>query len=428
MAEVLPFVEKSGWTVEYGLALGQRFNRPDEFVAHHDYMRKVHVLDGRASTPGARREAVSKLVARRKPDVVLPLALGDAFPAMHEQRSRGSPAKLLVPLHSLHSGSLADVAENKGLIDMVAVVSGLLSRWAERVLDDAALRVRWIRNGVPEPAVARDALATPALRVGYVGRLEDPIKRASDVAEIVATVSGRGTPLTVDIVGDGPAQGSIKARLAMSGAARTRLHGYQSRSFLYEKIYPHLDCLLLTSISEGSPLAVIEAMQNGVVPIVSEFFGSAAEGLLHPDRNCLSFPVGDIQAAARQVERLSADRDLLRQLSQRACASVQTLYERNTMQQGWVAALNDVLNLPAQPPTGICSQIAYGRLDRWGIPSSVTNMIRRVAPQRSAAPTGFDEWPGSLCTDVAAMASIDVELRKLEAAGPPRFSVTANAR
>jgi glycosyltransferase involved in cell wall biosynthesis len=428
MSEVLPFVEQSGWTVEYGLALGRRFNQPDSFLAHHTYMRRVHTIDGRAATPAARRRGVGKLLARVRPDVVMPLAMGDAFPALREQRSRGLRTKIVVPVHSLHTGTLADVAENKHLIDMVAVVSGLLSRWAIRRFDPSASRVRWIRNGVPAPAVAHDAVQAPALRVGYVGRLDNLIKRAADVSEIIRAVCDRGTPLSLAVVGDGPARGEVEARLASAGAlAQIHLHGYQSRSFLYERIYPHLDCLLLTSASEGSPLAVIEAMQHGVVPIISEFFGHAAEGLLRPGHNCLSFPVADIEVASRQLQRLAADRALLGRLSQQARASVQTLYERTSMQQGWVGALEDVLSLPGRTAIADQPEVAYGRLDRWGVPSPLANSIRRFLPQQSCAATGFDEWPGSICTDSAAVAAIADELRALEAACVTRAPVERHA-
>src|SRR6185369_294986 len=149
---------------------------------------------------------------------------------------------------------------------------------------------------------------------------------------------------------------------------------------------PHLDCLLLTSTSEGGgPMVVIEAMQHGVVPVASEFFGRAADELLQPQLNCLSFPVGDVQAAARQLNVLAADRGLLRKLSARARASVQERYERTSMQRGWLAALQDTLRLPARPVPPAPSKEVYGRLDRWAVSVSLADSIRRFLPQHSTA-------------------------------------------
>ena len=47
MSDVFPFIEAAGWTIEYGLAVGNRYNDPDRFLAHHTYMQRTHMLDGR---------------------------------------------------------------------------------------------------------------------------------------------------------------------------------------------------------------------------------------------------------------------------------------------------------------------------------------------------------------------------------------------
>src|SRR4051812_13609704 len=109
MAEVLPYLQEEGWDLHYGLALGREHNDPARFLAHHPYMRQVHTMDGRAGTPSARRDAVGRLLRQVAPDAVLPLAIGDALPAVGEERARGGKARLLAAVHSLHTGTLADL-------------------------------------------------------------------------------------------------------------------------------------------------------------------------------------------------------------------------------------------------------------------------------------------------------------------------------
>ena len=418
MSDVLPFVEQSGWTVEYGLALGRRYNQPEQFLDHHRYIRAPHVMDGRAATPAARGQAVGKVLSRVRPDVVMPLAVGDALAAVNEQRHRGLATRILVPLHSLHAGTLADVAQHHSTIDMVAVVSGLLDRWARRNFDAHPPRVQWIRNGVPGPSVSQQPAPPSLLRIGYVGRLENQVKRACDVPSITAALAARGVRFSLSIAGDGPARAEMEATLeALSGSMQVQFHGHRSRSFLYQDVYPKLDCLLLTSSSEGSPLAVIEAMQHGVIPVVSQFFGIASEGLLHSERNCLTFPVGDIDAASRQLERLARDAGLRRRLSSQARASVHPRYHAGTMHKGWVDVLSDLINRPPLTPNHLPQREIFGRLDRWRMPSSLASSIRRFLPQHSPAAGGFDEWPGSVCTDAAAIKSVEGQLASLEANG-----------
>jgi glycosyltransferase involved in cell wall biosynthesis len=419
MAEVLPFLEECGWTIEYGLALGRCHNKPEQFLEHHRYMQRTHVMDGRAETPEARQAAIRKLLREIEPDVLVPVAIGDALPALRGQRARGCRTKVVLPVHSLHSGTLADIAAHKDQIDMTAVVSGLLYRWVCEQLGGDSGRIRWIRNGVPSAATKRIPAESRALRVGYVGRLDPHIKRVRDVVRILEATNANGTALSMTIVGDGPAAQEMKADLgALEGPTKIDFLGYKPRPMLYESIYPDLDCLLLTSSSEGSPLSVIEAMQNGVVPVVSDFFGHAAEGLLQPGFNCLTFPVGESNKAARNLERLWKDPGLLATLSVNARASVEAKYDTLTMQRGWAKAFDDVMALPALPaPTHACLPPAsYGRLDRWGFPASMSNWIRRYVRAGHTLSSGFDEWPGSTSTDGRALTRIENELRSIEAA------------
>lgn len=419
MSEVLPHLEHSGWDIHYGLAVGRRHNNPQEFLPHHPYMHQVHLMDGRAATPAARQHAVRYLLRRLAPDAVMPLAIGDALPALSEERVRGGKTRILSPVHSLHTGTLADLLGYKQLIDLVVVVSGLQHRWLAESAAIASERLLWVRNGVPPAAQPRVPQGGAALRVGYVGRIENSIKRANDVAAILRECAARETPMTMTIAGDGPDRAELEAGLQpIQAQIPSQFLGFRDRGFLYRDVYPQLDALLLASVTEGSPLALVEAMHNGAVPVVSEYFGFAAEGLLRPGHNCLSFPVGDVACAAGHLDSLARDAELLARLSSQARASVAGAYDKATMLQGWGDAFSRLLALPplAAPPTSPTTPASatYGRLDRWGVPPAVTNWFRRHTTSHRAA-DGFNEWPGSVYGDAALLASIDNSLRAVEA-------------
>jgi hypothetical protein len=84
------------------------------------------------------------------------------------------------------------------------------------------------------------------------------------------------------------------------------------------------------------------------------------------------------------------------------------------MLHGWKSAFETVLELPTQPKPSVPASSTYGRLDRLGIPASVTNKLRRFLPQRATSVSGFDEWPGSLCADDQLTDAVGGELRQLE--------------
>jgi len=416
MADIFPFLEDSGWVIEYGLALGSCYNNPAQFLVHHPYMRKAHVLDGRVGTPYARQDAIRRLLKLTRPDVVMPLALGDTLPALRAERIRGLRTRLLLAVHSSHVGTLADIIENDDIVEMVGVVSGLMKRWGDKRLEGNQVRVRWIRNGVPSPVRARTEKALSTLRMGYIGRLENGVKRAEDVPLVIANCVGRGVPLRVEIVGDGPSRSRIiNALRLIPGWDNFNYHGFQSRSVIYDAILPEIDCLLLTSETEGSPLAVIEAMHHGVVPVVSQFHGHAAEGMLQPEKNCLVFPIGDTQCAAEQLGRLVFDSALFRRLSESAVTTA-ARYTQSNMKQGWLSALEEVSHISCRPciSRSRLAVLISGRLERWGVPPSIANLVRRFKENNLLHGSGFDEWPGSLSSGAELFAQIRDDLAVIE--------------
>jgi glycosyltransferase involved in cell wall biosynthesis len=70
------------------------------------------------------------------------------------------------------------------------------------------------------------------------------------------------------------------------------------------------DALVLPSIEEGFPLACVEAIGSGCVPLVSEACSQACE----PGHNGMVHPVADVETLAEQLTRLDRDRELLEQL------------------------------------------------------------------------------------------------------------------
>ena len=67
------------------------------------------------------------------------------------------------------------------------------------------------------------------------------------------------------------------------------------------------DALVLPTIEEGSPLAVMEALGSGCVPLVSDVCAGVCEDMV----NSLVHRVGDVDALTRHITRLGTDRELL---------------------------------------------------------------------------------------------------------------------
>jgi len=143
----------------------------------------------------------------------------------------------------------------------------------------------------------------------HVARL-DTIKDHDTALRAMERLSSEIPELKLLIVGEGPEADRIDARIEELGLAST------ARRLGLRADVPDLlaasDLLLLTSVSEGIPLALIEAMAARV-PIVSTDVGGVSEVV---GTSALLVPPGDDEELAAAVARLCREPDLGPRLSQ----------------------------------------------------------------------------------------------------------------
>jgi glycosyltransferase involved in cell wall biosynthesis len=229
--------------------------------------------------------------------------------------------------------------------DVVVAVSEALSRQlADTVVADPT-RIRVVLNGVDtcrfHPRAVNGALRTelgisPGVPViGSIGRL-DPIKGYDVMIQALGMLRATWTegpaPVLI-LVGDGPDQarlGALSERYGLRDAVR--LTGWRKD---VENVYAALDVFTLSSWSEGTSLALLEAMSTGVCPIVTDVGGSPSvlgERLRHRlvrpgDRAALADAWRD---ALRQPDRRGADGAVARERVHEAfgLATMVRQYER----------------------------------------------------------------------------------------------------
>jgi L-malate glycosyltransferase len=135
-------------------------------------------------------------------------------------------------------------------------------------------RVRVIRNGVTSPAaVVSAAPRHEVFHIGTVARMV-PIKGLDLFVEVAARLRRELTAVRFSILGDGPLRDELAGQAARLGLGdslellppRADPSGY----------YRSLDLYLTTSVHEGLPLSVVEAMACGK-PVVSAAVGGIPE-------------------------------------------------------------------------------------------------------------------------------------------------------
>ena len=175
--------------------------------------------------------------------------------------------------------------------------------------------IRCIPNSTPLPT---EFARPPAhdLRMIYVGRLAETHKRALDVTRAICRAV-RAVPGTSGaLFGDGPSRRLVEDTLARDGAGLPiQLHGSVSGERIGEELL-RSHALVLLSDSEGLPMAVMEAMASGVVPICLDTPTGALELVEHNVTGLLVSDRADSFVAA--VRRLREEPGLWQRLSRAA--------------------------------------------------------------------------------------------------------------
>jgi glycosyltransferase involved in cell wall biosynthesis len=211
-------------------------------------------------------------------------------------------------------------------------------------------RITMIANGVrpaaPEPTTRRGELQlTPDDRlVVSVGNLY-PVKGHHHLVTALGILAARHRRLHVAIAGRGDAADALAASARECGVA-DRLHLLGLRSDV-PALLAAADLFVLPSLSEGLPLALLEAMFAGC-PIVASDVGEVAVALARGDTGVL-VPPGDPVALAAAIDRLLSNPSLARDLGDHAARRAVAEYDASVMVRRYVG-LYRTCGLVAQGP------------------------------------------------------------------------------
>ena len=174
-----------------------------------------------------------------------------------------------------------------------------------------------IPHGIPVADNLPDhALRDPAdpIRIVYSGRVIQHQKRVHDFVVLTRELDRRKTPYKLTVIGEGDDYHLLKNIWKDEIAdGRVVMTGRLSREQTLKEIERN-EVFLLVSDFEGMPIALLEAMCSGLVPVVTDTPCGIPELILH-DVTGLLAPVGDIAAFADHIDALQEDPLLLGRLS-----------------------------------------------------------------------------------------------------------------
>jgi L-malate glycosyltransferase len=165
----------------------------------------------------------------------------------------------------------------------------------------------------------------------FVGRLA-AVKDLGTLIRAVGLAAGRVPELALWVVGDGPVREELEELARELGVAeRVRFWGQRMDTVGF---FSAADGFAMSSVSEGLPMSLLQAMSLGLPAVVTDVGGMAEVVRL---AECgLRTPVGDSQAMAESIVRLAGDAELRTELGRNGLAAYAREFTLERMEAGYM--------------------------------------------------------------------------------------------
>lgn len=256
-------------------------------------------------------------VAGHRPNVFVPNLVVAGYFAARWIRAAGIPTVGVLHSDDAFYRAIQDefiFGRNENRVSAVVCVSRKLEDEVSS-RSPAQTLVRRIPYGVrvPETSVVR---AATGLRLAYVGRLAEEQKKINELVDALAAAITEIPGTTAVLYGDGPDREAVERSLNTTHAGLPiALAGLVDSETIQSRLLAS-DVIVLLSDYEGLPIALLEAMACGCVPVclagesgISELVVHEVSGLIVHDRGS-----GFVDA----IRRLSSDSALWSRLSRGA--------------------------------------------------------------------------------------------------------------
>ena len=235
--------------------------------------------------------------------------------------------------------------------DRVVAVGGAVK---QALIDNEGFnsdRVDVVYNGVdladflPKPGFRESVrselgLSDDDFAILQVARL-DPVKDHGTALRTMQQLGAENPRVRLFIVGDGPERNRITSLIEeMNLAGSVTMLGTRNDVC---RLLQGADCLLLTSLSEGIPVTLIEAM-GATVPVIATDVGGNSEVVVHEECGLLA-PAQDEKKLAASIHRLCQDNQLRDKLAKAGRKRATKLFSESSMHEGYQRHYRDILNV-----------------------------------------------------------------------------------
>lgn len=197
-------------------------------------------------------------------------------------------------------------------VNHIICVSNDMEEWMVNFVGITAAKVSMIPNGIDTdrflPLASQENSPSSDIQFLHVARL-DPVKKQEVLIKAFAEVVKHYSGSRLNIVGDGPERNKLEQQIQnLKLGEHVILHGQQLDTLSY---FHTNQVFVLSSIAEGTPMTVLEAMATGLPIVATEVGGMPS--LVHQNENgCLVAP-NDEQALASAMMSYLKEPELILQ-------------------------------------------------------------------------------------------------------------------
>ena len=200
-------------------------------------------------------------------------------------------------------------------------------------IEDGGMKLIAIPNPCPFTDVYDDNVTKENI-VLIVSRMQEDQKRIYAALKIWNLLGEKFSEWKLAIVGDGPDLDTYKK------IAKILSHVYfVGHSNKVQDYYKRSKIFMMTSIWEGLPMTLIEAMHYGCIPIAFDNF-AALHDLIDNDKTGYIIPNNDIRSFANCLEKLMSDEYLINRIFQNIL-HIPNAFEMKNIIQLWDAELKN---------------------------------------------------------------------------------------
>lgn len=150
---------------------------------------------------------------------------------------------------------------------------------------------------------------TKPVKIGYVGRLVKPDKRADYLFELIDQLEKKSVNYQFNIVGEGEYFDKLyEFIIAKSLDSKIKLVNGLPNDQIY-KFWQDKDIFVNVSDREGTSISMLEGLYNGAVPVLTDVSG--VRKFVSHGENGFIVNIGDIDDMAKKIKYLDDHRELL---------------------------------------------------------------------------------------------------------------------